>query len=105
MDDRIEEMRRAADENLRVFREEAETYAGTLVIMGHEVLRLNRLIEDEPDDYYWEVESWGGKRRWITGCEGVIGLRHVIPDGDYDRMARVWNLNHVESSRCKLSNE
>ena len=89
------------DNNLSVFRRQMYSMVNELVIieMNYEVVRLIQLIESDPQDYYWEVECFNGETKWITCLNGLVKLKGVINDESYNRMVRIWNLNHTENSQ------
>jgi len=78
-------------------KKELKPYKNTLVI-GHfnEVVRLVGVNEDE-DDYYWIYDSKEGKS-YESCVGGWVALKGVIPDEDYERLLRVWNLNNIEKA-------
>jgi hypothetical protein len=72
---------------------EAEPYINTLVL--DDTAKVVRLIgvDGRDDDYYWVFESSGG-RIYLSSCVmGWTALKGVIPNEDYERLVRIWNLN------------
>ena len=83
---------------LKSLKEELEPYRNTLVIGAwDDIVRLVDVV-DEEHDFCWVYDS---RTRGITGescVGGWIPLKGFIPDEEYDRLVRVWNLNNVEKA-------
>ena len=82
---------------LDILKNEMEAFKNTLVINDlFEVVRLVDVIEDD-FDFYWVYDT--GKSITYSSClGGWIGLKGCIDDDNYNRMVRIWNLNHVEKA-------
>lgn len=61
-----------------------------LVLDWHKVVRLVDVMED-PDDYYWIFEEFGGKK-YYSSCVGKFFiLKGNLPD--YQDLVNQWNMN------------
>jgi hypothetical protein len=83
--------------NLEELKKFMEPYQNTLVIdiTTFKVCRLVDVGEDD-DDYYWILDTEEG----IINSSCIIDwipLKGYIDNEDYKRLARIWNLNNVES--------
>lgn len=80
---------------------ELEPYKNTLVIDDlDQVVRLVDVVYDgsnEFEDFYWVFESKNGI--YHASCvSGWVALKGFIPEEKYDRLVRIWNLNHTEQA-------
>lgn len=78
-------------------KEELDSYKGTLVLDGFKVVLLLDAVEEE-DDFYWVY--YHPNRRgydtslYLSSCVGgYTPLKGFIPDEDYDRMVKIFELN------------
>jgi len=82
--------------NLSELKAELEPFRNTLVLEYFNVVRLVDVIESK-DDYYWVYD--GDKGLILSSCVGGwFPLKGFIRQEDYDRLVRVWNLNHDEKA-------
>ena len=76
---------------------ELKPYKNTLVIdQCSHVSRLVDVVFAE-DDYYW-VHDRKNKLSYQSCVGGWIPLKGFIDKNQYERMVRVWNLNHSEQA-------
>jgi hypothetical protein len=81
---------------------EIELHKGELVIDGHEIVRLEDVIDDD-DDYYWVYNKWVGLKgygekdegKYYASCVGRHTLiKGFISDAEYKRIVHLWNMNN-----------
>ena len=82
----------------RIYRLESERYTNTLVIGEWKVCRLVGLTDESFDEwnYYYICDPMmGDKLEHVCDLMGVTFLKNRIPNDEYDRLVRIWNLNNI----------
>jgi hypothetical protein len=77
-------------------KDEVEKYKNTLVLNYFEVVRLVDVVNGD-DDYYWVYDTSKGILHSSCVC-GWYALKGVLPDNEYERLVKVWNLNNDEKA-------
>ena len=69
-----------------------EAHRGELVLNCFEVVRLDGLLDEPDDDYYYILSGKDGKH--YSSCVGrPILLKGFLASEDYNKLERVFNLN------------
>lgn len=79
-------------------KKEVEPYRNTLVIT--ELNSVARLVdvEDGEGDFYWVFDDNKNGIHYISCVSGWIPLKDYIEDTKYNRLVRIWNLNHTHKA-------
>ena len=80
---------------------EIELHKNELVIDMSKIVRLVDVV-DGNEDFYWMYDEWLGmfnSNQYLSSCVGQhIRLKGYLPDEEYERLVRVWNINQVEKA-------
>lgn len=77
-------------DNKTLIYQELSDHRNELVLDFEKMVRLVD-VEEDPDDFYWVFEKFGGKR-YYSSCVGKFYvLKGILPD--YQELVNQWNMN------------
>lgn len=81
------------NKELQKLKKEIEPYIGTLVLDTFEVKMLSDVIEYD-DDFCWVYDTFDNIKNQKCSCLiNWTPLKGNLPDKDYKRLVKIWNLN------------
>jgi hypothetical protein len=81
------------DETLKYIKKFVKKHKGELVIDGFSIVMLEGYRDIPEDDYYWELFKIR-TGRYLSSCVGgLIPLKGVLSDEDYNEIKRAFDLN------------
>ena len=70
-----------------------EAHRGELILNYFEVVRLDGLLDEPDDDYYFILSGKEGRENYLSCVGRLMLLKGFLADEDYNELERVFDLN------------